>query len=77
MKAGIARLAEPVKTISTSVNRTTPWESLPELLTVEEFATVSGVGKGIVYALVQSGALPVVRFGRLIRISKAALREAK
>jgi excisionase family DNA binding protein len=50
---------------------------LPELLTVSEFASVPGVGKGVIYSLVQAGALPVVKFGRLIRIQKTALHRSQ
>jgi excisionase family DNA binding protein len=57
------------------LSRLTPFTELPELLTPVEFATVSGMSKGIVYDLVRRGALRHVRFGKLIRIRREALRE--
>jgi excisionase family DNA binding protein len=46
---------------------------LPEFLTVPEFCAVARVGRSAGYELARTGQIPVVRFGRLVRIPKAAL----
>jgi excisionase family DNA binding protein len=43
------------------------------LMTVEETATAMQIGRNTVYGLIQRGELPVVPFGRTIRVSRAAL----
>ncbi len=55
-------------------------EDLPEVLTVEEAANVLRIGRGAAYELarrwrVTGGreGLPVVRFGRTLRVPRAAL----
>jgi excisionase family DNA binding protein len=55
------------------VTRHTRVEDLPELLTIDEFAAWSGLGRGKAYDLVRRDELPVVRFGRLIRVPRSAL----
>jgi excisionase family DNA binding protein len=57
-----------------AVDRRTAWADLPEFLSPEEFRAYVGLGRSTVYDLVRSGELPSVRFGRIIRIPKAALR---
>ena len=57
----------------TQVSRHTPHEALPELLTIDEFRRAANLGRSAAYSLARSGELPVVRFGRLIRISRTAL----
>jgi len=48
--------------------------SLPqELLTVPEFCRVAKIGKTKLYAMIASGKLPVIRFGRCIRIHPRVL----
>lgn len=47
----------------------------PVLLTVEEAARALSLGRSKTYALLASGALPVVRIGRSVRVPAAALRE--
>jgi excisionase family DNA binding protein len=44
-------------------------------LTVEEAADALGVSRAHLYALIKRGQFPVVRFGRLTRISQQALRD--
>jgi excisionase family DNA binding protein len=50
------------------------YEDLPELVTVDELCAYLRVGRNVGYELVKSGAIPHRKFGRLIRIPKAALR---
>jgi excisionase family DNA binding protein len=49
------------------------FEDLPELTTVEEVAAYLRISRNKAYELVQSKAIPSVRFGRLIRVPKSAL----
>jgi excisionase family DNA binding protein len=55
------------------VNRLTKSDDLPELLTVAEAAQWLGVHAGMIRSLIAGGTLPEVRFGRLVRTTKAAL----
>jgi len=43
------------------------------LLTVDETAAALQIGRNTVYGLIQRGELPVVPFGRTIRVSRVAL----
>jgi excisionase family DNA binding protein len=54
--------------------RTVPYEQLPEYLRPEEFRAYLGLGRNTVYDLLRRGEIPHLRFGRTIRIPKAALR---
>jgi excisionase family DNA binding protein len=57
-----------------TITRQTPFEALPELLSVEEFRAYVGVSRSLAYELIRCGALPAVRFGRLVRVPKAGLQ---
>ena len=48
-------------------------ESLPELLTIPEVMRVARIGRTAAYELARSGGVPVVRFGRTVRVPRAAL----
>jgi excisionase family DNA binding protein len=48
-------------------------DELPDLVTPDEARAFLRVGRNTVYDLIKSGALPSVRFGKLIRVPKAAL----
>lgn len=48
---------------------------LPAVLTVAECIRFLRIGRTVGYALIQSGAIPSIRLGRLIRIPRAALLE--
>jgi excisionase family DNA binding protein len=52
-----------------------PFDDLPELLTPEEFRAYLGLGRNTVYELLRRHEIPSVRFGRLIRIPKTALKQ--
>jgi excisionase family DNA binding protein len=47
---------------------------LPQFLSVEEFRTFVGLGRSTVYDLLRRGEMPCIRFGRVLRIPKTALR---
>ncbi|HEY7311279.1 MAG TPA: helix-turn-helix domain-containing protein [Gemmataceae bacterium] len=52
---------------------------IPEVLrkptcTVEEAGEVLGVSRGVAYKAARSGELPVMKFGRTVRVITAALR---
>jgi excisionase family DNA binding protein len=49
------------------------YDDLPDLVTPEEARAFLRVGRNMMYDLIKSGALPSVRFGKLIRLPKAAL----
>lgn len=46
---------------------------LPLVLTVGEVAAVLGVGRHAAYDLAQSGAIPIIRIGKHIRVYREAL----
>ncbi len=45
----------------------------PLLLRADEAAVALGLGRSTIYELLASGKLPAIRFGRAIRVPKAAL----
>jgi excisionase family DNA binding protein len=49
--------------------------SLPLLLSVPEVAKILGLGRTKVYELIATEGLPVIRFGRAVRISVASLQQ--
>src|SRR5207302_168417 len=55
------------------ITRHTLFGDLPEYLTVDECRTYLGLSRGLCYDLLRRGLLPSVKFGRLIRVPKAAL----
>ena len=55
------------------ISRHTPFEDLPEFLTVDELSIYLGISRGLCYDLLRRGDLSSVKFGRLIRVPKAAL----
>ena len=42
-------------------------------LTVEEAASLLGIGRGLAYELARSGKLPAIRLGRRLLVPRAAL----
>ncbi len=46
---------------------------LPDVLRVEEAAAVLRISRGTAYELARRGELPVIRLGRRLLVSKAAL----
>ena len=56
-----------------AITRQTRFEDLPDFLSVEDIKAYLGLGSSTVYELIRSKALASVRFGRVIRISRAAL----
>jgi excisionase family DNA binding protein len=55
------------------MTHTTTYDDLPDFLTVEELAAWLRLGRNTAYEIVRRGDVPHVRFGRSIRIPKAAL----
>ena len=47
--------------------------AIPRLLRIEDAATALAIHRTLLYGLIRSGAIPVVRIGRAVRISVAAL----
>jgi excisionase family DNA binding protein len=56
-------------------NRVTPYDELPEYLTPDEFRAYISLSRNTIYELLRRNEIPHVRFGRTIRIPKAALRQ--
>ena len=52
------------------------FDDLPDMCTPEQARKFLQIGKTTIFELLKVGALPGVKFGRLIRIPKAALLEA-
>ena len=57
------------------ITRTTPYDDLPEFLTPSETMAYLGLSRGTVYDLIGRNKIEHVRFGRMIRIRKSALRQ--
>lgn len=56
------------------ITRKTRFEDLPDFLSVEETRAYLGLGRSTLYEVLRRGELPCQRFGRIIRIPRAALR---
>jgi hypothetical protein len=48
-------------------------ESRPEWLTIDEFREALRIGRWLAYALVNTGAVPARKFGRIWRVHRSAL----
>lgn len=46
---------------------------MPDLLTVEEAATVLRIGRSAAYAAARRGELPTIRVGRILRVPRHRL----
>jgi excisionase family DNA binding protein len=57
-------------------NRTLAYEQLPEYLTPAEVQAYLNLSRNTVYELLRRNEIPHRRFGRTIRIPKAALRQS-
>ena len=55
------------------ITRFSAFESLPELLTPEEFAAYTGLGRTTVYELCRRSEIQHLKFGRLLRIPRTTL----
>lgn len=58
-----------------AISRTTPFEDLPEFLLPAEVAVLLDISRNSTYELLKTNAIRSVKFGRLIRVPKAALQE--
>jgi excisionase family DNA binding protein len=57
------------------ITRDTKWEMLPDYLTPEEARAYLNLGRTTLYDLVRRGELPAVRFGKVLRIPREALKK--
>ena len=57
------------------MKRENEFENLPVALCVDDLASVLGIGRNSVYALVRSGQIRSIRIGKQIRIPRDALRD--
>ena len=57
-----------------SVNRYTPWDDLPVLLSVAELRCWLGLSRSKTYELINSGEISCVRFGRSIKIPRDCIK---
>jgi hypothetical protein len=56
------------------VTEFTPYDELPEMLTVVEYRAVMRIKRTAAYDMLRSDRIPHVRHGHLIRIPKSVLR---
>ena len=56
------------------ITRDTKWDMLPDYLTPAEARAYLNLGRSTLYDLVRRGELPAVRFGKVLRIPREALR---
>ena len=59
----------------TMITRRTPFEELPEWMSPDECRAYLGLGRSLIYDELRRGELHCVKFGRVIRVPKAALGE--
>ena len=57
------------------ITRDTKWEMLPDYLTPAEARAYLNLGRSTLYDLVRRGELPAVRFGKVLRIPREALKK--
>ena len=57
------------------ITRHTRFEDLPDFLSVEETRIYLGLGRSTIYELLRRKELSAVRFGRVIRVPRAALEK--
>jgi excisionase family DNA binding protein len=57
------------------ITRDTKWEMLPDYLRPEEARAYLNLGRTTLYDLVKRGKLPAVRFGKVLRIPREALKK--
>jgi excisionase family DNA binding protein len=54
--------------------KVTDWAALPLMLTPEQARKILQIGKNAIYQALNSGEIPYVRIGRLLRIPREAWR---
>jgi excisionase family DNA binding protein len=57
----------------TPISAATPYDQLPQQLTVEEFIAITRCSRATAYAHIREKKIPAIRYGKLIRIPKSAL----
>ncbi|MGO9179274.1 MAG: helix-turn-helix domain-containing protein [Candidatus Limnocylindrales bacterium] len=55
--------------------RPTDWSQVPLVLSVEEAATLLGIGRNAAYSLVANRTLPSIRLGRRIVVARQAIED--
>jgi hypothetical protein len=60
--------------IAETVTATTPYEDLPQQLTVDEYIAVTRTSRATAYDHVRRGLVPSIRYGRIVRIPKTVLQ---
>lgn len=63
------------KSIGTQVHTSNVTVGQPLLLTIPQVMHCMGLGRNKVYDLIQKEGLPVLRFGRAVRVSYVALQQ--
>jgi len=56
------------------VTSTTPFDDLPQQLTVAEYIAVPRVSRATAYDHIKRNLIPSIRYGRIVRIPKTVLR---
>lgn len=56
------------------ISRSTPYEDLPDVLTIPEVKAYLGLGRNTVYDQARTGRLHTVRVGRRLLIPKTSLK---
>ena len=59
------------------VSAATPYDQLPQQLTVPEYIAITRCCRATVYAHIREKKIPSIRYGKLLRIPKTALQEAR
>ena len=61
--------------MSKKTERATDYDELPLILDVSHIQQIMGISKVSAYELVHSAGFPLIRYGRLIKVSKRAFFE--
>jgi excisionase family DNA binding protein len=59
--------------VKPAIDRFTPYDQLPEQLTIEEYAAAAGISRWLAYEMVRKRKVASKKYGRLLRIPKSAL----
>jgi excisionase family DNA binding protein len=74
LKEKHSTVADPEK--ATRLRRALTWETAPDILTIDEAASLLRIPRNAAYEAARAGLLPAANFGqRRIRVSKALLKQ--